>query len=295
MISALIKLFLATIYLIISFSMLVSIYLGFIVLDRSYIVKSLNQDGAYGKIANILNKEGRIYILDQITKSQNSSLTSDQRRVLEENVDGWINFITRENVAEFFDKNVGNMILYMRDDVKNWYVYLPLEKWGITQKLDGQIPDYLKTTNIDLKILLESQNQNKQTKAVVDNLRYTYKNTLLFSGVSFLSTFFILLFYSFVSRKKFRESVGALLTFTGIFYLLIAWFFQTLTTFTLSSSGSGDFFQYIVKVLLPVFARPLSTTFTVYGILTFFLGIILFNRVGSSQKSSVKELSKKEM
>lgn len=285
MFSNFLKVPLAISYLLVSIIFLISFTLGFVFLDRNYILNSLNKESTYSNLTQILKVEGKKYVVDQIVKSEGNTAASQMRKEVEKSVEPFMSFVTVDNVKDFFDTNIINLIFYLRGDSETWYFYLPLSKWGVLKQFKNSIPEYLSSTNINVKGILEFQNKDLPQINLIDNMRYSYRNLLILTLISILTLIVILIFYSLLSRNKVRESVGSLLTITGIFFILLAWVSRSASSLILSTLVSGDLFTSLSSIFVPILINPISIIFAVYGMLSFIIGIILFN----SKKKTLKK------
>jgi len=131
--------------------------LVFFLLNPRFYQNSFSKPGVYKNLEKGLKAYARNSLrmeLAQQNKSYNN-LTVGQRKEIDTQIEKLLTPISEENIRDFSDKNIQNILIYANGKTPELTIYLPIMKWGLPKESIERLPDYLTTENINVTQVLE--------------------------------------------------------------------------------------------------------------------------------------------
>ena len=270
--------------LILTIASLFVIYIKFILLNKNYYTYSFNKNGTYENLSRGLKGLTKEMLIDDISGTIDyDNLTLGQRQEIEVQAERYTAFINKNNVKDFTETNLSNILKYLKNRSEYLIIYLPLEKWAISKEILDQMPDYLKTTNLDAReilINLKTANENTDLLGIFESLKLTdkYLNSALFAVLT-LNVIFFSLYYFLTNKEKRGSSMGKLLSFLGVIILISSWvLFTAQHIFAEGLAFKNTWNEVLLGTLVPIFINPIVLIFAMFGLVSLITGIILFNK-----------------
>lgn len=268
--------------IVIIFIFLLTLYLNIVVLNKAFYISSLSKSGVYENLTRGVKGAVTNILLNQVSSQEDyENMTVGERQEIDIQINEYVTFINEENMRDFLEGNINYTVSYLNGNSNIWYIYLPINEWGLPAETFRQIPDYLKLNKVDIMEILRNQNgSNSNYPAIVKALNNISKYTMIIFILSLVFLITIYFLYGSINPKENRlQSVGKLFTFQGLFILIGSWIL--FTAYTIFSEGSlykTQWSEILAGILVPIFIKPLVFVFAFIGIIMLITGIILFNK-----------------
>ncbi len=287
MLSKFFKFILFDIILLLSFLTLFAFFIKFFILNDSFYAYSFKRNDVYKNLSKGIKSAAKEFLIGQLSSSEDySSLSLGKRQEIDKQVEAFTSFINEEAVNNFIGTNIVNILAYLNNKSDQIYLYLPIDDWDLPNNSFNQIPDYLKTTNVNILDILKNSKQdtaaNLQTLAQLKFFS-KYTNLSIFSGIAL--QIFMIFIYSLFSKKGTKyQSIGKLFSLLGVIILILSWiFFTAQKIFSEGLAFKTGWSEILAGTLVPIFAKPLVIVLTIYGLFILITGIILYNKESKNQ------------
>jgi hypothetical protein len=253
----------------------------FFLLNPKYYISAFNTPGVYTNIQNGLKTSARDSLRAQLANEQINydELTIGQRQQIDTQIETLLTPINEENIRDFSEKNITNILNYINAKSDRLVIYLPLTSWGLTDESLQQFPDYFKTTNIDLiKIKEDHPEVNINTEQITNlyNLGGKIKSIWL---ISLALTIVLLLIHLVLGDRKFRfVRTGRLLTGGGIIILFLAWVIRIFqNTFGQNIAARSEANDILIGTIASALLTNVFKLWIAASLIIILIGLTMFN------------------
>jgi hypothetical protein len=243
-------------------------------LNPSFWIKNLKKPGVYGYMEQALKIAARDGLRENLKKEgiNLENLTTGQRAIIEKEMDVLLNPITKENIQEFSEANINNILNFVNGKSERLIIYLPLKKWGIPSAQSTQLPEYLTNENLDLIELIDQGNLNmsKTTISSIKNSGVKIRIWWLISIISLSLTLF--LHYVLGGKDKKLESTLSFMFYGGIITLFGAWILNVVArTVGEGLEAKRKAMEIFIGTIVPAILSETIKLWLIFGIATMLL------------------------
>lgn len=264
------NLFLILLFLPVFVLCLLSAGIKYQLFKPAFWITSLNTHNVYPKLATVLKEEADLQIV-------NGGGSKNEAKVL-------TGLITTENIKDFTEKNLINILGYANGDKKELNIYLPVNKIpkGLIPVSLGSI-----TEETSLATLLKEFNIKNIDASQFSMLSALGKNTnYLFNGSLLLIVLFSALMFLLVEPGGRFINLGITYVLAGaVSFGVTQLGIQTQLNLIKNLSQKPDVFQTLSGIILPpviqdltVYGEAIALIFIVLGVLFFFFKKPQFNK-----------------
>jgi hypothetical protein len=253
----------------------------FLFLKPNFYITSLAKPGVYANIQKGLKTSARDSLREQFSQQGTAyeNLSVGQRQLVDAQIDKILSPINEVNIRDLSEKNIVNFFDYVNGNSERLIIYLPLDEWGLASEAIQQIPDYLKTTNIDvLKISEENPQANINSNQIIalHNLGGKIK---LYWLVALGLTIFLFLVHLILGDPQFRfVKTGRLVTGGGIAILFLAWVIKIFqNTFGQNIAVRSEAIDILAGTILSALLENVYKLWIVSAVVLIVLGLLMFN------------------
>jgi hypothetical protein len=263
----------------------------FLFLDPNFYITSLAKPGVYANIQKGLKTSARESLREQFSKQgvAYEDLSVGQRQLVDDQIDKILFPINEANVRDLSEKNIVNFFDYVNGNSERLTVYLPLDKWGLSSEAAQQIPDYLKTTNIDiLKISQENPQANINSKQIIA-LHNLGGKIRLYWLVALGLTIFLFLIHLILGDSQFRfVKSGRLVTGGGITILFLAWVIKIFqNTFGQNIAVRSEAIDILAGTILSALLENVYRFWIISAVVFIIFGLLMFNIKRNKAKNTL--------
>ena len=285
---------------IISLTSLISIFvflvlttINILFLSPKFYINSLRKPGVYQNLEKGLKISARNSLKTQLSNQGVSydNLTTGERQIVDAEIESIISPILVNNIQDFSEKNIVRIIDYVNGKTKELIIYLPIQKWGLAKEVIDQLPNYLKSENINIQNLATDHpelNINVPQLQGFYNLGKKLKNYWLIS----LALVILLLFLNLIivgPKNKFIKT-GKVITLSGVITLFFAWVIRIASnTFGQNIAARSEAADILAGTIMSTLLTNVFILWLILAIVLIITGLALFNikpRTSDSKKIS---------
>lgn len=285
---------------IISLTSLISIFvflvlttINILFLSPKFYISSLRKPGVYQNLEKGFKISARNSLKAQLSNQNVSydNLTTGERQMVDAEIESIISPISVNNIQDFSEKNIARIIDYVNGKTKDLIIYLPIQKWGLAKEVIDQLPDYLKSENINIQNLAKDHpelNINVPQLQGFYNLGKKLKSYWLIS----LALVIFLLFLNLIiggTKNKFIKT-GKVITLSGVIALFFAWIIRIASnTFGQNIVARSEAADILAGTIMSTLLTNVFILWITFAIVLIITGLVLFNikpRTSDSKKIS---------
>ena len=253
----------------------------FLFLKPDFYIKSLAKPGVYTNIQKGLKTSARDSLREQFSEqgAAYGDLSVGQRQLVDEQIDKILSPINEANIRNFSEKNIVNFFDYVNGKNNRLIIYLPLDKWGLSSEAIKHLPDYLKTTNIDI---LKISEENPEVKINKDQIIAIYNlgsKIKFYWEITLVLSLFLFSIHLFLGNSQFRFiKTGRLVTGGGIVILFLAWVIKIFqNTFGQNIAVRSEATDILAGTILSALLENVYRLWIVSAVILIILGLLMFN------------------
>jgi len=275
------------------FSFLLTTTLVAQLLNPNFLTKSLKKPGVYGYVEQALKIAARDALRENLKKEgvNLENLTTGQRAKIEKEMDTLLNPITKENIQEFSEANIHNILDYVNGKSDRLIIYLPLKKWGIAEAQTSQLPEYLTNENLDVLELIDQGNLNMSKTEVtsIKNLGVKIRFWWIVSIISLSLTIF--LHYLLGGKDRKLENTLSFMFYEGFITLLGAWILNVIVkTFGEGLEAKRKAMEILLGTIVPALLAETIKLWIIFGVTTILLTFFISYAANNIAKNRVAKI-----
>jgi hypothetical protein len=255
--------------------------IAYLLFNSNYYIYSLRRPGVYKNIQKGL----KITVGDFLKRELSSQGTAyenmkvSERQVVDQEINNLLAPISEDNIKDLSEINIVRLTNYINGSSPDLIVYLPIQKWGLESTTLEQLPDYIKTENINIQNLAYEHPELKINIENINNFEGLGKKIRLYWLISLILLTGVVAIHVLSGDKKYKFiQSGRLITASGLIILFIAWLFKVAqNTFGQNIAIRSSGYDILMGTIISTLLNYIFILWLVSAISLILIGLLMFN------------------